>query len=260
MTARSEGRPMNERKPLVPQSMRGAVVSPAPQFDIYQTQAGYVAVTNEVRRKILDALKDGDLDLPALVKVTKKAKPTLSNLHVKELLEQNLVEELPHPTDARRKLYRLRARRIGSSDVPLDQLRGAVKHYVSLSPLAYAVPFPAVLAALTVEGVPENALRKQAREIGARASALFTAADANDALTAVAGFWDREGIAKAKRIDYDARAVELLLGDACPEGREEATAVVLAGILEGVLRSRFGKDHVVKARVVRPRRVVLELA
>lgn len=251
---------MSERKGFVSAAVHGAVVSPAPQFDVYQTQAGYVAVTNEVRRKILDALKDGDLDLPALVKITRKAKPTLSNLHVKELLEQNLVEELAHPTDARRKLYRLRARRIGSSDVPLEQLRGAVKHYVSLSPLAYAVPFPAVLAALTVEGVPDASLRRQAREIGARASTLFTASDVNDALTAVAGFWDREGIAKAKRLDFDAGSVELLLLDACPQGREEATAIVLAGILEGILRSRLGRTVQVKARVERPRRVVLELA
>ena len=250
---------MSGRKAEGVERLQGVRV-PTPQFDIYQTHAGYVAVTNEVRRRILDALKDGDLDLPALVKVTKKAKPTLSNLHVKELLAQGLVEELPHGTDARRKLYRLRARRIGSSDVPLDQLRSAVKHYVGLSPLAYALPFPAVLAALTVEGVPESALRRQAREIGARASALFTAADANDALTAVAAFLDREHIAKAKRLDFDAGEVELALEEVCPEGRDEATAIVLAGIVEGILRARFGKDLAVRARVARPRRVVLELA
>src|SRR5687768_2013976 len=39
-------------------------------FDIYQTDAGYAAVTNPVQRQILDALRGGDQQLPHLVKAT----------------------------------------------------------------------------------------------------------------------------------------------------------------------------------------------
>ena len=80
----------------------------ASEFDIYQSDRGYAAVTSPVRRQILVALAEKDRDLSDLVRITRKSKPTLSNLHVRELLTQGLVEELPHPTDARRKLYRLR--------------------------------------------------------------------------------------------------------------------------------------------------------
>src|SRR5437763_14553384 len=128
---------------MTPSSLRSQApprgVAAAHEFDIYQTPAGYAAVTNPVRRQILSALAEKDLDLPALMKVTGRSKPTLSNLHVRELLHQKLVEERPHPRDSRRKLYRLIGRKIGSSDVPIEQLRGAVKQY-AVGAMAHAVP------------------------------------------------------------------------------------------------------------------------
>lgn len=220
-----------------------------PDFDIYQTASGYVAVTNPVRRKILDALADRDRELPDLVKVTGRSKPTLSNLHVRELLAQHLIEEMPHPTDARRKVYRIAARRIGRSNVPLDQLRGAVKHYVSLSPLAYALPIGAVLDVLAAGhagAATRETLRAQGAALGEAASHLFTATGARDALTAIAGFWEREGIAKPARVDFERLELEVELSDARPA---EATAIVLGALLEGVLRARLGIEGAVTTRV-----------
>src|ERR1051326_7520549 len=117
-------------------------------FDIYQTDAGYAAVTNPVQRQIPDALRKGERQLPDLVKLTGRSKPTLSSLHMKELLARELIEERGHPTDSRRKVYRLRAAKIGSSDIPVAQLRDAVQHYVGLGPLASRIPLRDVLAAL----------------------------------------------------------------------------------------------------------------
>jgi DNA-binding transcriptional ArsR family regulator len=219
------------------------------EFDIFQTAAGYSAVTNPVRRKILEALEKGEQELGDLVKVTGKSKPTLSNLHMRELLEQRLIEEQPHPTDARRKIYRLAARRIGSSNVPLEQLRGAVKHYVSLSPLAYAVPFPRVLDVLAVEGkVDARMLREQSRALGEKASSLFAASDVRDVLTAVAGFWEREGVARTTKLDFDKLEMEVQPLDALAARPAETVAVLLAGIVEGVLRSRLQIDSPVATR------------
>ena len=227
-------------------------------FDIYQTAAGYTAVTNPVRRQILDALSQQDRELPDLVKLTGKSKPTLSNLHVRELLEKGLVEEMPHPTDARRKVYRIAARRIGRSNVPLEQLRGAVKHYVSLSPLAYAVPFPAVLEVLAAGwgagAAARDAVRKQAQRLGESASQLFTTTSPRDVMTAVAGFWEREGVARTARMDFDRMEFEVELTGS--EQGAEAMGSILAGVLEGVLRSRLGVEGAVGAKA-KGRKVVL---
>lgn len=224
----------------------------APAFDIYQTDAGYVPVTNEVRRAILGALAEKDLELPDLVKVTRRSKPTLSNLHVKELLALNLVEERPHPTDARRKIYRLKARKIGSSNVPIEQLRGAVRHYVTLAPLAYAIPLASVIEAVgNPGGSPDRAtVRAQGAKLGELTGHLFTAAGSKDLLTGIASFWEREGIASGVGVRLDRLELEVDLSDRYCTTRDgqEAVAAVLAGFLAGVAKGRLGGKPTVTAK------------
>lgn len=235
----------------------------AGEFDIYQTDAGYAAVTNPVRRKILEALAERERELPDFVRLTAKSKSTLSNLHVKELLQQGLVEERPHPTDARRKIYRLKGRRIGSSDVPIDQLRGAVKHYVSLSPLAHTIPLPAVVGILVAgaRAASAEALRAQGRALGRTAAPLFTTTGPRDALTAIAGFWEREALARAGRIDLDRLEleVEVAEGYVAEEKGLEGVGAVLGGFLEGVLGARLAIEGAVAVKTRGERRVILAL-
>lgn len=218
-------------------------VTEANEFEIYQTDAGYVAVTNEVRRKILVALAKKERDLNDLVKITGKAKPTLSNLHVKELLAQNLVEELPHPTDARRKLYRLKGQRIGSSNIPIDQLRGAVKHYVSLSPLAHALPLQQVLDVLLAAGPKaSDALARQGAKLGEISAHLLTAPDLRELLPRVASYWEREGITRTVRIDLEELSVDVDVNPRYAGSKEtlRLTATLLGGFLQGVLLKNEG--------------------
>lgn len=227
------------------------------EFEIYQTEAGYVAVTNEVRRKILAALTKKERDLNDLVKITGKAKPTLSNLHVRELLTQHLVEELPHPTDQRKKLYRLKAQRIGSSNVPIDQLRGAVKHYVSLSPLAHALPLQNVLDVLLAAGPrSEDAVQRQATKLGEISSHLFTSSGLRDHLQRVAAYWEREGITRTAKIDLEAMGLELEVNPRYAETKEalKLTSALLAGFMQGTLQKM---EHVgkTKGEVIGPARV-----
>lgn len=214
-------------------------VAEANEFDVYQTAAGYVAVTNEVRRAILSALASKERELNDLVKITGKAKPTLSNLHMKELLAQNLIEEIPHPTDARRKIYRLKGQRIGSSNIPIEQLRGAVKHYVSLSPLAHALPLQQVLDVLLAGGAKsQDAVHRQAAKLGEISSHLLVAPDVRELLPRVAAYWEREGITRTARIDLEHEALELDVNPRYAESKEtlKLAASLLAGFLQGVVR------------------------
>lgn len=209
----------------------------ANEFDVYQTDAGYVAVTNDVRRKILVAVAKKERDLNDLMKITGKAKPTLSNLHVRELLAQNLIEELPHPTDARRKIYRMKGHRIGSSSIPIDQLRGAVKHYVSLSPLAHALPLQQLLDVLLAGGTKSSdVVRQQATKLGEISAQLLAAPDIRELLPRVASYWEREGITRTARIDLEHLALELDVNPRYAADRDalRLCASLLAGFLQGV--------------------------
>lgn len=214
-------------------------------FDIYQTESGYTAVTNEVRRAILNALAKKDRQLPELVKITKKAKPTLSSVHMKELLAQRLVEEIPHPTDKRKKIYRLRARRIGSSNLPVDQLRSAVKQYVAISPLAARLPLTVTFDALCAAppATPADALRQQARRLGALSAPLFPQATPRDLVGALAGFLEREGLARPLRLDLEALSLDLEFGEGLPaDAPAERLAMLLAAFVQGVVEERAQKD------------------
>lgn len=204
-------------------------------FDIYQTDAGYAAVTNPVQRQILDALREGELQLPDLMKVTGRSKPTLSSLHMKELLARELIEERGHPTDSRRKLYRLKAGKIGSSDIPVAQLRDAVQHYVSLSPLAARLPLKAMVESLCAApaGTDPKAVWAQAHRLGTLASASLKVASVRDLWMRLSGFLETEGVAQAVRIDLERGTLEVRNGPAL-KGNPVLAPAVLAGLVEGV--------------------------
>jgi len=204
-------------------------------FDIYQTDAGYAAVTNPVQRQILDALRGGERQLPDLVKLTGRSKPTLSSLHMKELLARELIEERGHPTDSRRKVYRLRAAKIGSSDIPVAQLRDAVQHYVSLGPLSGRLPLRAAFEALCAApaGTDPKAVWAQAHRLGALAAGALKVANVRDLWMRMAPFLEAEDVAHPQRVDLEAGVLELRLGDAL--GKAPALAApALGGFLDGV--------------------------
>ena len=204
-------------------------------FDIYQTDAGYAAVTNPVQRQILDALRTGEHQLPDLVKVTGRSKPTLSSLHMKELLARELIEELEHPTDSRRKVYRLKAGKIGSSDIPVAQLRDAVKHYVSLSPLAARLPLKAMVEALGAAptGTDPKAVWAQAHRLGVLAASSLKVGTTRDLWMRLSGFLEAEGVAQPMRIDLERGILELRNGPPLQAHAALAPAI-LSGLMEGV--------------------------
>jgi hypothetical protein len=207
-------------------------------FDIYQTDAGYAAVTNPVQRQILDALRQDERQLPDLVKLTGRSKPTLSSLHMKELLARELIEERPHPTDSRRKVYRLRAAKIGSSDIPVAQLRDAVQHYVSLGPLSARLPLKAMVEALSAApaGTDPKVLWSQAHRLGALASGSLKVGNVRDLWMRLSGFLEAEQVAQPLRIDLEKGLLELRPGPAL--GASAFAAAVLGGLVEGVASAK----------------------
>ena len=216
---------------------------PGSSFDIFETEDGYVAVTNDVRRAILSALAKKERQLPELVKLTKKAKPTLSSVHMRELLAAKLVEEVPHPTDRRKKIYRLKARRIGTSNLPVDQLRSAVRHYASGGARGLATALEAIAAAPA--SAPDATLRAQARRLGELSVAHLAATTAREAVTSLASLLEREGLARPLRLDLEGLTLELEL-EKQVDAEPERAALLVASMAEGLLsgRSEAGAEKV----------------
>lgn len=232
---------------------------PDSTFDIYQTESGYVAVTNEVRRTILAALAKKDRQLPELMKITKKSKPTLSSVHMHELLASNLIEELPHPTDKRKKVYRLKGRRIGSSTLPVEQLRNAVRSYVNHASPA-RLPLFAALDAICAApaSASEATLVAQARRLGELAAEQFVASTPREAVTALGTLLEREGIARPLRIDLEGLTMEMELERELPGGEARAARLAIA-LADGLVGARLGSGARVLARGASARRFTLAL-
>ncbi|HET6403249.1 MAG TPA: winged helix-turn-helix domain-containing protein [Candidatus Thermoplasmatota archaeon] len=228
---------------------------PGSDFDIYQTEDGYVAVTNEVRRTILAALAKKDRMLPDLVKLTKKAKPTLSSVHMRELLAAKLVEELPHPTDKRKKVYRLKARRIGTSNLPMGELRGAVRGYAQRG--AAGLSLEAIAAAPA--SAPDATLRAQARRLGALLAPGVPVSSARESVTAFATLIEREGLARPLRLDLEGASMELELEKGEEDVEPSRAALLVASLCEGLLAPKLGDDARVKVAALHGRRATLQL-
>src|SRR5688572_30567910 len=108
-----------------PAAAGGGAGAPRPAggdtFDIYQAEAGYVAVHPELQRKILLELQAGERSFAQLVEAADRSKATVSAA-VAELVQKGFVKESVPPDDRRRRTYAALARRIGSSDIPLPDL------------------------------------------------------------------------------------------------------------------------------------------
>lgn len=231
---------------------------PGSEFDIYETDDGHVAVTNAVRRQILAALAKKDRQLPELVKLTKKAKPTLSSVHMRELLGAKLVEELAHPTDKRKKIYRLKAKLIGTSNLPVEQLRAAVRGYASaaMPTRALAIALEAIAAAPA--SAADATLRAQSRRLGELAAHHLQAPAGRDRVTALATFLEREGLARPLRLDLEAGSLELE-AEKPLDAHGARVPLLLGAMVEGLLAQSGSAEARVKATTTGARRFALTL-
>lgn len=226
---------------------------PTSNFDIYEVGDRYLAVTNDVRRRILDTLEGGEKQLADIVEATDRSKANLSSNHMATLLEQGLVTEHPHPEDSRRKLFRLAGRKIGSSTVSLDQLREAVKEYVTVAPQAARFPLSIMFDALAAapEDIPLVALRRQAHRLGTLVGRVLDAGDGRGLLMEIADLVEREGLAAPVRLEMDEGDVLVLeRGEGAPrEASVERLGALIGGFVEGVLAGQGRTAAAVEVRV-----------
>lgn len=212
-------------------------------FVIYGTPDGYVAVTNEVRQRILRSLEEREMELPELAEVTDRAKSTLSSNHMPQLISDGVVEEQPHPSDGRRKVYRLQGERLGSSSVPVDELRSAVKDYVTTAPLGARLSIDEALA--SIAEAPAEAdpavVRAQAEALGRRCGRFLDRDGARRPVMRITEFLEREQLAEALQLDLQTPAISLdPVDDIEGPHAEEA----LAGFVAGTLSTEVGEPQV----------------
>lgn len=212
-------------------------------FSIYATDDGYAAVTNPVRRRILDALESEERTLGDLVEITDRAKSTLSAVHLKELRERGLVTERPDPDDGRVKLYGLQGHRVGSSSLDVDTLRDAVREYAVSPEGGLAVPLSGIYEAFArlpdLDDKERRWVRLLGERLGAVTSSEFSADEPAALLNELGDVWQREGLGSFPEVQADAASLHVTHAPGSEPGGTRCD--LLVGFLQGVLATRSGR-------------------
>lgn len=218
-----------------------------PSFDIYHTSAGYVTVSNEVQRRILAAVAEREASFMGLVEASGRSKPTVS-LQVKELVGNGLLEEKGSPDDRRRRFYRLVGTRIGSSDLPVPDLRHAVKDYVQKSSEP-SVGLPLLLEALASADASATTCWKQAAAVGRVLAPQMELGLEGGPWMRLARFLEKAGLAKTLRIDVEGKRLECEVGTGL-RGPVASLAAAVGGLVDGawIAEGRPGVAHALQGR------------
>jgi predicted hydrocarbon binding protein len=84
----------------------------AQEVEIFSTSEGLQVIKSPLRVKILSMLRERDLSFDEIVKLSGRAKSTVSG-HLKELSQEGIVGSKVHPTDARKKIFFLKSSYVG---------------------------------------------------------------------------------------------------------------------------------------------------
>lgn len=79
---------------------------------LFSTKDSVKAISSPVKKKIMDALREGDMSFDEIVAYCGKAKSTIS-VHIHDLEQAGLIALRPHPADNRRKILTLTSTTLG---------------------------------------------------------------------------------------------------------------------------------------------------
>jgi uncharacterized protein len=82
------------------------------EVEIFSTSEGLQVIKSPLRVKILSMLREKDLSFDEIVKLSGRAKSTVSG-HLKELSQEGIIGSRAHPTDARKKIFFIKSGYVG---------------------------------------------------------------------------------------------------------------------------------------------------
>lgn len=97
------------------------------QIELFATPEGVLAIKSPVRVKILSMLRNGDLSFDEIVKLSGRAKSTVSS-HLKAMSHDRIINSRIDPEDARKKIFFIQSGYIGK--LHHQQLQEDISSYI----------------------------------------------------------------------------------------------------------------------------------
>ncbi|MDD1763214.1 MAG: ArsR family transcriptional regulator [Methanobacteriaceae archaeon] len=173
------------------------------EVEIFSTAEGLQVIKSPLRVKILSMLREKDLSFDEIVKLSGRAKSTVSG-HLKDLSQEGIIGSKAHPTDARKKIFFLKSgyvgrlhrqkveedlkdhinRYINSENNPFEFFR-LIFHTIRVSLMNQGVDIDPILhdAGLSVGEVLYHELQSQKQE---------------EFLRNIAGFWETHNLGRVE--------------------------------------------------------------
>lgn len=174
----------------------------SPGIGLFATPEGIRAVSSPTRVRILSVLSGKELPFDEIVRLTGKAKSTVS-VHLKGLEREGIVCGKSDPVDSRKKIFYIRSDHIGdlAENRPVIQddnagILARLEH--DPDPFRfYRLMFRTIRVSLLTEGINiDPVLQKAGYHVGERIYSCIAAQDLPDILDKTAGFWKTNNLGK----------------------------------------------------------------
>ena len=219
---------------------------------LYSTPKGIRTVDSPVRVKILSVLSTRDLPFDEIVRLSGRAKSTVS-VHLRGLEDDGIIGSRVDPDDERKKIFFLRSQNLGTlaGGIALPDEKGPAGSFpAGTDPFAfYRYMFRTIRVSLLTEGINiDPVLRESGYRVGTVLAKEFAGRDLSVLLQDLGAFWRNHNLGSL-RVESVApltlRAYDCFECGDLPQLGRPACAFD-SGILEAVFSGHFGKKHKVE--------------
>ncbi|NYB51017.1 MAG: ArsR family transcriptional regulator [Methanobacteriaceae archaeon] len=171
------------------------------RIELFATPGGVKAIKSPVRVKILSVLREGDLSFDEIVKLSGRAKSTVSS-HLKAMTRDGIINARLDPKDARKKIFFIQSEYIGK--LHQQQLQEDISSYIQRYIASENDPFEffrlifhTLRISLLTQGVDiDPILHEAGLKVGEALYEKVKDPDMEKFLTNISSFWETHSLGR----------------------------------------------------------------
>jgi uncharacterized protein len=173
------------------------------EVEIFSTAEGLQVIKSPLRVKILSMLREKDLSFDEIVKLSGRAKSTVSG-HLKDLSQEGIIGSKAHPTDARKKIFFLKSGYIGRlhRQKVEEDLKDHITRYINSenNPFEFfRLIFHTIRVSLMNQGVDiDPILHDAGLSVGEVLYQELQSQKQEEFLLNIAGFWETHNLGRVE--------------------------------------------------------------
>lgn len=220
------------------------------ELELYATGRTIVGINDEVKIKIMHALEKEEKNFDEIVKLTEKAKSTISK-HLEKLEKDGLIISGKNSADYRKKTYKKTANMIGAVSKPKPILcRKTLEHLDTSEPFKFMNSlFRSMRYVLESQGLStESTLHSIGEQIGCEISKRMHSKNTDDLFREIKQFWTQHKLGEIKIIQKNPLIFNVYGCYECSNMPNIGKTLCAfdEGIFEAIFKQRLGKKVTVK--------------